>query len=64
MKIANRIGEEKFIEILPGMTIEERSNLESLLSAGLEYGEFDGDRGYSISEKRFPKLSKALKVKI
>jgi hypothetical protein len=63
-KIVDRIGEEKIIKILPSMTIEDRSKLASLLSAGLEYGEFDSDRGYSISEKRFPKLSKALKIEI
>jgi hypothetical protein len=59
-KIADRIGEDKFIEILPNMTIKDRAHLKLLLSAGLEYGQFDGDKSYLIIEKRFPKLSKAL----
>jgi hypothetical protein len=59
-KIADRIGEEKFIKILPNMTIEDRVYLKFLLSAGLEYGEFDGDKSYLVIEKRFPKLSKSL----
>ena len=42
------------------MTIEDRSYLTLLLSAGLEYGQFDGDKSYLVIEKWFPKLSKAL----
>jgi hypothetical protein len=60
VKIADRIGEEKFIKILPSMTIEDRAYLRFLLSAGLEYGEFSGDVNDLIIEKRFPKISKAL----
>lgn len=60
VKIADRIGEDKFIKILPNRTIEDRAYLTLLLSAGLEYGKFDGDKSYLVIEKRFPKLSKAL----
>jgi hypothetical protein len=60
VQIVDRIGEEKFIKILPKMSIEERSDLKSLLLAGLEYGQFEGDKRSRVFEKRFSKLSKAL----
>ena len=60
VKVADRIGEDKFIKILPKMSIEERVYLKFLLGAGLEYGQFEKQDSLLTIEKRFPKLSKAL----
>ena len=60
VKVADRIGEDKFIRILPKMSVEERAYLKLLLGAGLEYGKFEKQDRLLTIEKRFPNLSKAL----
>jgi hypothetical protein len=64
-QIAYKIGEEDFMAMVKKLDNKEIRDLESLVVAGLEYG--DNDRDGQMDNKRieneFPELSKLLKSK-
>jgi hypothetical protein len=59
-KIAEQIGEEPFIKIIPSMSMDERSWLKTLLELGLEYADFNEKHDSITLEEKFPKVSATL----
>jgi hypothetical protein len=59
-KIVYRMGENNLIELASNMTQQEKSELRSLIRAGLEYGEFKDKKKILRIEQEFPNLNRVL----
>ena len=57
VQILKKIGERKFIKMAVTLNKENRSSLQSYLTAGIEYGQETNPKNL---EKEFPELSKLL----